>query len=131
MTDVELLDEEPPAKQGNASLAEQIKADATRIEYEIDAVGRRIGVKKLAFIDHYRLAKLLGQNSGNPGMMNDAMMAASVVEIDGGLVPKPGTELQLEAIIQRLDFHGLAAAAEAMSRFTPISPANDEAAIKN
>lgn len=127
---VELLDGEEPAKVATSSLSEQIKADASRIEYEIDAIGRRIGVRKLNFKDHYRLAKLLGQESGNPAAMTDAMMASSVVEIDGDPVPKPGTELQLEALMQRLDFHGVAAAATAMSRFAAIGTAN-EAEIKN
>ena len=133
MTDepkVELLNEAPSDEQPKVGLAEQIKADATRIEYEVDAIGRRIGVKKLNFLDHYRLSKLLGQDSGNPAMMTDAMMATSVVEIDGVPVVKPGTQLQLEAIMQRLDFHGIAAASTAMGRFTPIGQAN-EAEIKN
>jgi hypothetical protein len=130
MTNVEMLDEAAPKEQLKIGLAEQIKADSTRIEYEVDAIGRRIGVRKLNFHGHYRLAKLLGQNSGNPAMMTDAMMAASVVEIDGDPIPMPGTELQLEALMQRLDFHGVAAAATAMGRFTPIGDAN-QAEIKN
>lgn len=131
-TTVELLDEASPAVERTMlSLAEQIKADAARVEYEIDAAGRRIGVKKLNFRDHYKLAKLLGQDSNNPAVMTDAMMTASVVEIDGDSIPTPGTELQLEALMQRLDFHGIAAASKAMGRFVSIAGENTEDSIKN
>lgn len=113
------------------SLAEQIKADANRIEYETDAVGRRIGVKKLTFLDMHELTLLLGPHAANAAALQQAMMVGSVVDIDGDPVTRPVTELQLKAIMQRLDFHGVIAATTAMSRFAPIGTTDTDTAIKN
>jgi hypothetical protein len=110
----------------------RILADANHIEYELDKRGRRVGVKKLTFHDHYKMSKLLGQFSANGTAMNDALMAASVVEIDGEPIPRAGTELQLEAIMIRLDWDGVAAATAALMRLAPPdSEADQDATIKN
>jgi hypothetical protein len=122
-----------PAPGPSLSLADQIKADATRIERATDAAGRVIGVKKLNFLDTHRITRLLGSDAANSTALEQALMTASVVEIDGQPLSKPGTLLQLEATMSRLDFHGLSAAIKAMSRFTPVMAADDDeaAAIKN
>jgi hypothetical protein len=123
-----------PAHHPALSLADQIKADATRIERATDAAGRVIGVKKLNFLETHRITRLLGADAGNPTALEQALMTASVVEIEGQPIPKPATLLQLEATMSRLDFHGLSAAIKAMNRFTPVTVADDEdegAEIKN
>jgi hypothetical protein len=113
------------------SLAEQIRADATRIEREKDAIGRMIAVKKLTFLDVHRTTKLLGADSSNSVALEQALMAASVVEIDGEPITRPVNTLQLEALMGRLDFHGIAAANRAVARYG-FENAKDEAAeIKN
>src|SRR6202035_5045306 len=111
----------------------QILADDNHIEYETDNRGRRIGVKKLKFIDIHRLAKVVGgETAGNAVAFGHVLAAASVVEIDGDSVPKPGTNLQVDAIISRLDLDGLNVVAKALERLNPKE--EDEASeesIKN
>jgi hypothetical protein len=127
MTDkptVELLENEAPTASA------RILADANRIEYEKDATGRRIGVKKLTFLDLHELTLLLGNDANNSAALNQAMMVGSIVEIDGDPVARPGTVLQLKALMKRLDFHGVIAATAAMNRFGPVGETED-GAIKN
>ncbi len=64
-------------------------------------------------------------------MLNQALMAASVVSIDGRDVFKPATFAQLRARIQELGFHGYAAASEAVSRFSEGDGEVNAAALKN
>jgi hypothetical protein len=121
---VEILDgEAPPASA-------RILADANRIEYEKDSIGRRIGVKKLTFLDMHELTILLGNDANNAAALQQAMMVGSVVEIDGDPVARPGTVLQLKALMKRLDFPGVVAASTAMGRFAPVVEIED-VAIKN
>ena len=123
---IEVLSESPTASA-------QILADDNHIEYETDNRGRRIGVKKLKFIDIHRLAKVVGgETAGNAVAFGHVLAAASVVEIDGDSVPKPGTNLQVDAIISRLDLDGLNVVAKALERLNPKE--EDEASeesIKN
>jgi hypothetical protein len=132
-TTVEVLDNAANGGVAAPSLAEQFKADATRIEYEPDVIGRRIGAKKLTFRDMHHLTRLLGADASNSALLQQAMMAGSVVSIDGDQIPFPKTPLQLEALMERLDFHGVLAASTAMGRFTPIPTDTDaeDAALKN
>jgi hypothetical protein len=120
---VELLNEALPASA-------RILADANRIEYEKDAIGRRIGVKKLTFLDMHELTLLLGADANNAAALQQAMMVGSVVEIEGDLIIRPGTVLQLKALMKRLDFHGVIAATTAMGRFAPVGETEDST-IKN
>lgn len=121
---VELLENEAPTASA------RILADANRIEYEKDATGRRIGVKKLTFLDMHELTLLLGNDSNNGAALQQAMMVGSVVEIDGDPIARPGTVLQLKALMKRLDFPGVIAATTAMNRFGAVGEIED-AAIKN
>lgn len=121
---VELIENEAP------SASARILADANRIEYEKDATGRRIGVKKLTFLDMHELTLLLGNDASNTVALNQAMMVGSVVDIDGDPIARPGTVLQLKALMKRLDFPGIIAATAAMNRFAPVGETED-AAIKN
>jgi hypothetical protein len=123
---VEILDGEAP------SASARILADANRIEYEIDKRGRRIGYKQLEFIDIHKLKKIVGAETASNGpAFTDILAAASVVEIDGDPVPRPGTNLQIEALITRLGLDGINAVGRILER---VIPKNDEASaaeIKN
>lgn len=79
-----------------------------------DEKGRVITVNKLNALQFYRLTKALGQTASNATTMDLAVLVSSVKEIDGESVDFPGSELQVEALIQRLDFVGLTAVAEAL-----------------
>ena len=106
-----------PAK--TAGPVAQMSSDPNRIEYETDSAGRRIGVRKLTFLDLNRLSRILGDSASNTAVLSQALMAAVVVEIDGDRVTLPVSLPQLEALMQRLDFHGIAAANKATERFSP------------
>jgi hypothetical protein len=88
---------------------------ANDIQYATDARGRRIGCKKLSAIELFDLTGAMGDHSGNKSMLNQAMIAASVVEIDGMYRPRPITWAQLRAQITLLDFDGYVAVSEALS----------------
>ncbi len=124
---------QPQAAPAEMSLAERIKADATRIEKVKDAAGRIIGVKKLNFLDTHHVTCMLGDDAQNAVALRQALMSSSVVEIDGQPISRPRTRSQLEALMAQLDFHGVTAATEGMNRFTSYEvdagPATDE--IKN
>ena len=122
---IEMLDNQAP------TVSQRILADGNRIEYETDKRGRRIGVKQLEFIDIHRLAKVIGgETAGNPVAYAQVLGAASVVEIDGDPIPKPGTNLQVEALMTRLGLAGIEAASQALSRFG-VQDEESAAEIKN
>lgn len=119
----------PPKAEVAPPLSERLKADANRVEFEIDAAGRRIGARKLTFLDMHEITLAMGEDASNQVALSQAMMVASVVEIDGEMIARPATSLEIKALMKRLDFHGLTAATAAMSRFAPAGDATD--AVKN
>ena len=77
----------------------------------VDSKGRMIKVKKLSALDRVKLFRALGATDSENRMLGSyANTAASVVELEGAPVPFPSTSLQLDALIGRLDEHGLEAA---------------------
>jgi hypothetical protein len=81
-----------------------------------DADGRQFSVRQMGALDRLRLFKALGYElAQNPPYLGMAMLAASVVAIDGIPVPSPVTEPQLESLVQRLGDVGIAAVACALS----------------
>jgi hypothetical protein len=117
-----------PPPRSTPSLAAQILADANRIEYETDAAGRVIGVRRLSALDMFDITLLLGENATNQAALMQALNVCSVVEIDGDPVPRPGSQAQLRALMKRLDFHGMAAAGAAHGRFTQLPDSAIDAA---
>ena len=91
-----------------------------------DARGRLITVKKLSLLDFYRLSKLLGPHSNTVVAMDLASIAAAVQEIDGDRVFFPKGERELDHLMQRLDFDGLTAVAEALKSLAPKEEETDE-----
>ncbi|GGH14870.1 hypothetical protein GCM10007036_14460 [Alsobacter metallidurans] len=94
--------------------SQKIVKAADRRATATDDEGRVIEVKALTALDLYRLTKLLGANSANQQALNIAMSACSVTAIDGERITPPNSEREIEAMIQRLDFHGLQAATIAL-----------------
>jgi len=79
-----------------------------------DKRGRTLKVRKIGPLQRTRLFKLMGpDNSRNIPLLGHYQMAVSVIEIDGIAHAFPTTELQIEAMIERLDEDGLEAVAEA------------------
>lgn len=126
--EVQVGDNKPAAAP---TFAERLKADAGRVEYETDDAGRKIGVKKLNAIDMFDLTILLGESAINVAALNQALLVASIVEIDGDKLPRLSDMIQLRSMISRLDFHGYAAAGRALARFGPRDDKGADDAAKN
>ena len=94
----------------------QIIASGNDIATATDAKGRVITVKRLNALQYYRLTKAMGMTAANPTTMDLAVIASSVQAIDDDVIIPPGSELQVEHLMQRLDFHGLSAAGEALRK---------------
>ena len=107
-----------------------VQRDPNRVEYATDDQGRAIGVRELNALDRFELSILLGENSGNPAAMNQALIASSVVSISGRQVSRPISIMELKARIGELNFTGYAAAAKAMAAFSSENEAG-AAAVKN
>jgi hypothetical protein len=122
----------PVAVQPQPAPVKQLgAAPANDVVYATDARGRRIGCKRLAAIELYDLVCAMGENSGNKAALNQAMIAASVVEIDGMLTSRPSTALQLRARITQLDFDGYMAVSEALTAGAAATVAVNTDAVKN
>ena len=80
-----------------------------------DSEGRVLTLRRLTALDRLRLYKAIGavlaENAPYLGM---ALLAISVTAIDGVPVPLPGSEGQLEGILQRLGDTGIEAVAAAL-----------------
>jgi hypothetical protein len=111
--------------------SEAIVASATAAPTITDADGRSITLRRLTALDKLRLFKaagpILAQNQPWLGM---AVLACSVVAIDGVPVPAPANELQIEAMVGRLGDAGISAIAASLS-VEPLSPAEVVAAAGN
>jgi len=114
----------------NASPSRLVSVDPNRVEFATDTLGRSIGARKLHALDMFELTLLLGEHSGNQAALNQALMAASVVSIEGRDVTRPISLLALKARIRELDFPGYIAASEAVAKFAPPEELNVDA-IKN
>jgi hypothetical protein len=113
------------ADSGN-SPAQAVKSDTAT---ETDARGRIIKVRRLNALQAYRLSKAIGADSAsNEVTMNFATLASSVCEIDGEAVDFPVTERQVEALIQKLDFEGMAAINAGLSKLAGDAEGAIEAA---
>jgi hypothetical protein len=106
-----------------------LAAASNDILYATDARGRRIGCKKLSAIDLFDLTGIMGEHSSNKAMLNQAMIAASVIEIDGIHSPRPMSWVALRARIQILDFEGYVAVSEALTGAPAVNVNAD--AVKN
>lgn len=81
-----------------------------------DAHGRRLDYRRLGALDKLRLFEAAGADlSGNDRWLGMAVLAASVTAIDSIPVPFPATKHAVEAAVQRLGDHGIAAIARALA----------------
>jgi hypothetical protein len=89
--------------------SEALIKDANRTVIVTDDRGRKLGIKRVTnALSMFRLSRVLGSDAYNGPAIGQALMYASVVSINGDPVPFPKTELQLEALIDRLDMEALA-----------------------
>jgi hypothetical protein len=136
------LNAEPVAPVETAAVVDRALAPASRFggvtliderhAMVKDNAGRLLKVKRLSALDRVRLFRAMGATDSENRMLGSyANTAAAVTEIDGSPVPFPSTSLQLDALIQRLDEHGLEAVVLALLALTPKAEDGTQAAIKN
>jgi len=102
--------------------SQAIVHEATRTLTAIDTKGRRLSVRRLTALDTLRLFKAAGPVlAQNEPWLSMAALAFSVLEIDGVPVPAPGTESQIEGLIDRLGDEGLAAIANSIKSEPPTA----------
>ena len=89
-------------------LQASVKTDAI-----VDKRGRKIVVRRPTALDTLRLFKAAGPVlAQNEPWLSMAVLAFSVLEIDGIPIPVPSNESQIENMIDRLGDDGIAAVAE-------------------
>ena len=98
----------------------------------VDALGRKIKIKKLKPSERVTLMLMLGSDvAKNEMVFGHAFLAAAVTEIDGATIYRANSLLELNVILDRLDDEGLeavgAAYAEAFQA-KPLDQAEIEAA---
>lgn len=101
-----------------------------RMEKDSDTFGRLIGVQRLKPSEQTRIAGMTAELTGADEVIGPngqsimvphrmpLMVAAAVRLIDEQMIPFPRNRGELDAIFDRLDAEGLAAASRAMSRLT-------------
>lgn len=93
-------------------------ADAQQANTVVDSTGRSITLQKPGLLAQYRLVRLLGgEAASNQVYMNMVLPITFVTAIDGVPVPTPNNQAQLDALIQRLDEHGLTACVNGLNEF--------------
>lgn len=115
----------------NDSPSDQIIAKAAQTVTVKDSAGREITIKKPGILAQYRLVEVAGESAKNEVYMRMILPLIYVTAIDGDPVSQPANKLQLEALIQRLDEHGIVAIDKgANQNFGETNPEEDAAAIK-
>jgi hypothetical protein len=101
------------------------------IAREADAVGRLIGVKRLKISQQLKIEEMTPALDGSATLTTPdgqemkiprrsiPMIAAAVCEIDNVPIPFPRTRGELDAMMDRLDSEGFAAAAAAFGKLNP------------
>jgi hypothetical protein len=97
----------------------------------VDSEGRLIKVRPISAVQRMRLYGMAGPDQSQVDRyMGYVALAASVMEIDGALIPFPKTVGEAEAVVGRLDDHGMIAVSEALGALA-IGQKDVAAAAKN
>ena len=106
----------PLSRRGSVTIIDERTATVT------DSRGRTIKIKKLSALDRMRLFRAMGAvHAENRMAAAYASAAAAVTELEGTHVPSPINELQLDAIVGRLDEDGLEAVVNGLAALSPAS----------
>jgi len=110
--------------------SEQVVAKAADI-IVTDSAGRAIKLKKPGVLAQFRLVEIMGDTAKNQVYMGMVLPLIYVTAIDGEPVFQPTSKLQVEALIQRLDEHGIDAVMEGVNaNFGALNPDADKEALK-
>ena len=109
MTRVSLNEETTAAMPENKQASKSVPNDGDTA-YVTDSKGRRLKLVEPDILSESRLVRSLGEAGGNVAYMYSYVIpAAMVTEIDGEAVPFPMGEREVDAAIQLIGRHGLAA----------------------
>lgn len=115
-----------------STAAAQAVAKAQVTSEVIDDSGRIIKLRKPGVLAQFRLIEALGDTAQNQVYMAMVLPLIFVTEIDDDPVVPPTRKSEVEALIQRLDEHGIAAVqAGVQEHFGASTPEQDKAALKN
>lgn len=118
---------EPAAGAPHNPTGAGVQLFGTREASVVDSTGRIIKVIRRSALDRMRMFRAAGpENSDNRSWMIYATLASMVTEIGGIKYPMPSSVIQIEAMVQTLDDHGIEAVAAALNALAP--PEKDVAA---
>jgi hypothetical protein len=116
------IEDAPPVVSAPASRFGKVTVHDERTATVVDSRGRMIKIKKLSALDRMRLFKAMGAvHAENRMAAAYASAASAVTELEGLLVPPPMNEMQLDAIVGRLDEDGLEAVVNGLAALSPAS----------
>jgi hypothetical protein len=110
-----------------------IKARASKIDYDEDMLGRKIGVRWLGPMGRVALARIVGNaDMGNEEVANHFTAAYAVCAIDGVVYAPPQNLAEIEMMLQRLDDEGVICAMRMlmMQRVSMLNSKKPEDAAK-
>lgn len=111
----------------SAQVVAQAKAEITIN----DEQGRSIVLRKPPILAQYRIVEAMGDSAKNQVYMAMVMPIIFVSSIDGDGVELPTTKRQIEALIQRLDEHGISAITKAIEEhFGAQDPEAEKESLK-
>ena len=105
---------------------------ASELVYVTDAKGRKLGLRRLPFLEEFRIVEALGAeraaNTTYMGMVNPLLYLA---EIDGEAIDIPRNHRQVEALIQRAGREGFFAVVAGIAQHFATDQESLESKIKN
>ncbi len=117
---------------GDHGPAADLVAKAVQEHTVTDNLGRDIVLRKPGVLAQYNIVKIVGQASSNEVYMAMVMPLIYVASINGEKVPTPKSQLEIDALIQRLDEEGIEAVMKGVEEnFTPQDKEKTKEEIKN
>lgn len=115
-----------------AAPSAQVLAKARAEVVVHDSEGRSITLRKPGVLAQYRLVEALGDAAKNEVYTSMVLPLIYVWAIDDDHVPPATRKSQIEALIQRLDEHGIAAVVKGVQEhFGRVDPEKDKAELGN
>ena len=115
-----------------ATPSDEVVAKAAATFTVHDSAGRAIVLKKAGVLAQFRLVEALGDTAKNEVYTRMCLPLIYVSEIDDEPVLPLARKSDIEALIQRLDEHGIAAVVAGVNEhFGQQDPEKDKAAVKN
>jgi hypothetical protein len=100
-------DESDATSPGSSPILSVAEPTGDGLVRVVDAKGRKLGIRRLTPLLQFDVMVIMGDAANTQAAVNQALPAACIGEINGDLVPVPGTLRELRALLQRLDFDAL------------------------